>query len=334
MRTVSIGVENLCVPCCAHCRYCLLSWDGKPLGVDYDRGKHFTEKFAAELTDRRSDLRTFYYIGYCMDTPRLVDYIKFCQSIGSPAGEFLQLNGLDLRDERETERFVREIAAAGVKRVDLTFYGLRECHDRFAGRTGDFDFLLRLLWAAERAGLEADISLPILRENMDQVDGLLDLLAGFSVGQYFAFLPHGKGRGRLLENQRLTRAEFDSLSQRVRACFSPRVKYRTEGEWIREGNWLSPETRTLTLSLTPDKIGQLEEMPAEEIVAMLEELDDRFYAQMPPVAELARLYGDPDSDRMYRLRDLELAWRQRFLRERGTGLHDMDDERGHFSIRA
>ncbi len=333
MKTTAIGVENLCVPCHAHCRYCLLNWNGRTFGVDYDRGKRFTERLFSELKLERPDLGVFYHIGYCMDGPRLPDYIRFCRSVGSPSGEFLQINGLALRDREEAEGYIRDIASLGIRRVDLTFYGLREYHDRFAGRTGDFDLLLALLDAAGLVGVQAEVSLPILRENMAQADALLGLLKEYQVGRYFAFLPNGKGRGRTIEDQRLTRAEFESLSREVRACFSPNVRYQTEAEWIRDGIWPVPMTRTLTLSLTPENIDELEAMPAGAVASMLEEMDDHFYAAMPQPAELAACCGDPEGRKMYRLRDLLLEWRGRFLETSGYSLHDMDDERGHFSVR-
>lgn len=333
MKTSAIGVENLCVPCACRCRYCLLSYDGKPVGVDYDRGQRFAERFLSGLEQARPDLRRFYYIGYCMDTSALAGYIRFCQRIGSPSGEFLQLNGLAVRNAEETERFIDEIAGAGVKAVDMTFYGQETYHDRFSGRAGDFAFLLRLLDSAGRAGITVRVSFPVIRENMAQAEALLDTLDGYRVGEYYAFLPHSKGRGRTLSSQRLTRAEFDALPERVRNCFSSRAEYRSEGEWLREGNWPQPETRTLTLSLTPENIGRLELMPAEDIAAMLEALDDRCWAALPSPMELARRYGDPAGPRIYRRRDLLLEWRRRYVRESGRRLPDMDDERGHFSVR-
>ena len=227
-----------------------------------------------------------------------------------------------------------EIARAAVRSVDMTFYGQRQYHDRFAGRPGDYDFLFRLLAAAEKAGLELEVSLPVIRENMDQTPGLLDSLERFPVKRYFAFLPHGKGRGWQLNGQRLTRSEFEALPERVRACFSPKVAYRTEADWLRLGQWPEPESRTLTLSLTPANIDGLERMPAEDIVRMLEGMDDRYYAAVPAPPELAARYGDPWGERMYRLRDLLLEYRQRFWREQGAGLANMDDETACFSVRS
>ena len=334
MRTTAINVENLCVPCGCRCRYCLLAYSGRTVGVDYGRGEGFAEQLFRQLEEQRPDLGRSFYIGYCMDTPMLRDYIRFCQRTGSPSGTFLQMNGLAIRDEAETERLVMEIARAGVQSVDMTFYGQRAFHDRFAGRPGDYDFLFRLLAAAERAGLKLAVSLPVIRENMDQLPGLLDALEGFSIERYFAFLPHGKGRGWQLNGQRLTRAEFEALPERVRACFSPKVTYRTEAEWLRLGEWPVPESRTLTLSLTPENIDELERTPAVQIVRMLERLDDEYYAALPASRDLAARYGDMHGERMYRQRDLLLEYRQRFFREQGEALTDMDDERGHFSVRS
>ncbi len=333
MRTVAIGVENLCVPCGCRCRYCLLSYDGRPVGVDYERGKQFTEHFFGELERTRPELPRFYYIGYCMETPMLTDYIRFCQSIGSPSGEFLQLNGLAMREEEAADRLMERLAAVGIKTIDTTFYGQREYHDRFAGRQGDFDLLLRLLGSAGRAGIRRRVSLPIIRENMAQAQALLETLDGYSVEEYFAFLPHCKGRGWALNSQRLTRPEFDALPAPVRARFSPQVAYRSEEEWLRLGEWPRPESRTLTLSLTPENIGRLEQMPAEQIAAMLEDLDDRYSAAVPPPSELAARYEDPAGQRMYRQRDLLLEWRRRYLLDSGDDVPDLDDERGSFSVR-
>ena len=44
MKTVSINVMNLCVPCENRCRYCLLSYDGKVSGVDYTRSEVYAKR--------------------------------------------------------------------------------------------------------------------------------------------------------------------------------------------------------------------------------------------------------------------------------------------------
>lgn len=331
MKTVSLGIENLCVPCHAHCRYCLLSSCGAVTGVSYERGKRFAERLFREARETRPDLRLFHYIGYCMDSEHLLDYIAFSQSIRSPSAGFLQLNGLKLRDEADTDRFVSQIVDAGIRTIDLTVYGLREYHDRFAGRAGDFDFLLRILKAAQAHGLEVHLSVPVTRENADQLEELLTQLEALHSGKIGLFLPHGKGRGRFLDPIRLTAEDRAGLSERAAAKLSA---YRTEGEWLADGGWEMPTERTLTLALTPEEIDRLESMSLEEILAYLEELDDRYYAALPSCEELAARYGDPSGTRLYRrFRDLYLEWQQRYFEDHPGDVWDMNDETHHFSVR-
>lgn len=329
MKTTSIGIENLCVSCNAFCRYCLLSSSGKTIGVDYERGKKFAKRIFDEAKKSCSDLQVFYYIGYCMDDACLVDYIKFCQETASPSAAFLQLNGLRMRDEAETKSFIAMIIDVGIKEIDLTFYGTREYHDRFAGRRGDFDYLLRILNSARGQGLKVRISIPVHKENCGQADALLRLL-GTDENVSF-FLPHSKGRGKNLNSLRLTTDDRDRLTP---VLTSQLEKYRSEGEWIQQIAKETVESRSLILSLKPENIDLLESMTLEEIIEHLEDLDDRYYAAIPSVQELATRYGDPFGKRLYRRsRDLYLEWQQKYLNDYKPDLWDMNDETHHFSVR-
>lgn len=331
MKTTSIGIENLCVPCHAYCRYCLLSSCGKATGVDYSRGKCFAKRLHAELKEKRPDLQVFHYIGYCMDDSNLLDYIRFSQEIDAPSARFLQLNGLRFRGRSETAELIRQIHEAGVESVDLTFYGTRAYHDKFAGRAGDFDFLLELLRAANEEGLDVYASLPVTKENIGETDELLELLDGFRLSRTSVFLPHSKGRGRSMSNLRLTADDCVDLSPRLAAYLS---EYRTEETFLKAPALERPQSRSLILSLKPDNIQWLESLAAEEIISYLEEMDDNYYGAIPPVEELAVRYGNRNGKRMYRrFRDLYLEWQQRFLEDTGARIWDMNDETHHFSVR-
>ena len=331
MKTVSLGVENLCVPCHAHCKYCLLSSRGDISGVEYERGKQLAARLFREAKEKRPDLHVFHYIGYCMDCEYLRDYIEFSKVIDSPAAEFLQLNGLELRNEAETEHLVLELIAAGIKLIDLTFYGLREYHDQFAGRKGDFDYLMRILQAAKIKVLNAQISIPVTKENLLQIDELLVRLEEIHSGKIMLFLPHSKGRGRSLSHLRLEIQDLGLLSEKAETKLSG---CRTEGEWLADGEFELPARRTLTLALDPTQLDRFESMTLEEILVYLEGLDDRYYASIPSAEELAVLYGKRSGNRLYRrFRDLYLEWQQRYIFEHGLDVWDMNDETHHFSVR-
>ena len=331
MRTVSFNIANYCVPCHAHCRYCLLSSCGQVSGVDYRRGEALAHRVLTELAEKRPDISGSFYIGYCMDTVDLRDYIRFSGEHWSPGASFLQMNGFGFREATELLSMMQRIREEGVRLIDLTFYGTEEYHDCFAGRKGDFRFVLQMVSAAIQSDLPVNISIPLLRSNLDQMDDLRSILSGFPVARYSYFLPHSKGRGKTLQDQRITRQEFEKLPGEIREAFW-KIPHQTEAEWIAAGKWEKLEKRNLTLVLTEDNIQTLESMKAADIISQLETMDDRYLSQLPTIPELAEKYGDPDNDQLFRYRDLLLKWQQQFIADAGNTIYDMHDETHHFSV--
>lgn len=332
MQTVSINVSNLCVPCENRCRYCLLSWDGKLRGVDYDRSAAYARRFYEWLKENRPDLSFAFYYGYSMEHPRLLDTIDFAREIGSPGGKFLQFDGMKFRDDSEIRVLLNALQAHGIEFIDLTFYGTREYHDRFAARKGDFDYMLRILKTANEVGLKVNCGIAMNHENADQAGELLDILRKYRLNHVFAFVPHGEGRGETLEPVRFRLCDYESLPDRVKELFN-RKKFRPEGEWVREKTFSTPKKRVLTVGLTPENIDFFEKLGFAETIGYLEKLDDDYYAAIPPLKELAETYGAPDETRFYSERDLYLKYQRRYIREYGLSLTDMNDERFCFSRR-
>ena len=304
-----------------------MGYNGGVAGAGYKRGKDLARRIASE-----SPVKFNYYIGFCMDTPEHFDYIAFCRETGSSSGRFLQMNGFAGKLYGDIEVLMGRIRDAGVELIDLTFYGLPDYHDSFAGRAGDFELLMKMLKAANAVQLPAHISAPITEENAGQMEGLFDILSKFNTDSIGLYLPHAKGRGWLLEPKRLRNSTFEQLPMPVR-LHMPKIRTQTEAQWHHEGVFPEPEERCLTLSLTSKNIGRYEGISALDMIKELETLDDAFYAAVPPAAELAGLYGDPAGDKLYRYRDLVLFWTRKYVRENNIALHDMTDERGHFSVR-
>lgn len=42
---------------------------------------------------------------------------------------------MKMRDDEELQSYLLKLKALGIATIDLTFYGLRQHHDQFAGRT-------------------------------------------------------------------------------------------------------------------------------------------------------------------------------------------------------
>ena len=81
---------------------------------------------------------------------------------------------------------------------------------------------------AEKTGLQVSISVPLLRDNLDQMAELRNVPEIAAAGRYSYFLPHSKGRGRNIQDQRITKQEFEQLPEEVRASFQ-KVKHMKIG---------------------------------------------------------------------------------------------------------
>lgn len=326
MKTASVLVQTLCVPCACRCRHCLLSWDGKTIGAEYDRSQRYALDLYQWLRAERPEVSFHFSFGYSMDHPRLLDAIDFMQSIGSVGGEYLQMDGLRLRDAAGAARLMSDLQQHGVKQLNFTFYGTQAYHDAFAGRKGDFDFLLRLIKAGVKQGLSVSAGIELTSENAEQIDALLDTLQALGVARITLLVPHGEGRGAQLQGVRFSAQAEALLSPRARALLNRRI-FRTEGEWVQTGDFAPADQRMLLLSLTPKNIGAFEKLDYAAALARVEALDEAYYAAIPPLAELAARYGDAHSPLFYRQRDLYLHYQKRFIAENGLRLYDVNDER-------
>ena len=326
MKTTSVMLQTLCVPCQCRCRYCLLSWAGQTVGADYDRCERLAARFHDWIGQERPDLSFNFSFGYSMEHPRLFDALRFLNSIGSVTGEFLQCDGLRFRTDDEIETLLSGLGDCGVKHLNFTFYGTRDDHDRFAARKGDFDFMLRLLSRAAAHGFKTSAGMPLTRENAAQAGTLYESLAERGADRITPFVPHAEGRGALLDPIRLTQTDYDSLDTPVRQRLN-RERYRTEAEWLALKDWNEPQRRSLLISLTPENIARYEDAPFDEIIAEVERLDEAYYAALPSYEALAARYGNPEGDCFYGRRDLFARYQKAFIREHRLALYDVTDER-------
>ena len=327
MQTSSILMQTLCVPCACRCRYCLLSWDGHTAGADWDRSVRFARGFQDWLKQNRPDLSFSFSFGYSMEHPDLKGALRTLREIGSPQASYLQCDGLRMRTEEECKEFAGMLRAEGVQALNFTIYGERAYHDRFAGRCGDFDLLLRLMNAAGREGMEISAGVPLTADNLSQVSELIPFLESLPAAPHiFLFIPHGEGRGAKLQPFRLKEEAFLALPDHVRALLN-RSLFRPEREWIEGGFYQEETQRTLILSLQAQCMARYEAMTPADLIREAEELDDAYYRAFPPFQELALRYGDPESTLLYRQRDLYHYYRRQYAAEFGVEVYDVTDER-------
>ena len=329
MKTVSVNVMDLCVPCANRCRYCLLSYDGRVSGVDPDRAMDYARRFAAWLRENRPEVEFLFGWGYSMEHPRLQDMVRFARELGCVTGEFLQFDGMAFRSEQELERFLTELKREGIRLIDLTFYGTEAYHDRFAARQGDYRLMMDTLKAANRVGLDVSVSIPLTRENLHQLDDLLWELGRYDTVRTACFIPHAEGRGRLLDPVRLTLDEFEQLPPKQQRLLN-RIRFRTEEEWVRASELPGEESRALTFTLSKENLPKLERMGFAGAIEHLEGLDDAYHRAVPGFETLLQLYGDPEGRELYSMRDLHQHYQRRYIADHGLALYDIHDERQCF----
>lgn len=330
METRSINILNLCVPCYNHCKYCLLSWDRECLGIDYDRSVKYARKFYEWLIENNKAIEFVYYFGYSMEHPKLLDAIKFMQETNSPGGEFLQFDGMKMRPEKELYDLMQSLKVVGIKLIDFTFYGTKEYHDAFAGRKGDFELMMNSLEIALEVGINVEVGIPVLKDNLNQLNKLVQIFLEKKV-KTFLFVPHSGGRGVNLKELKITLEDYESLSDKVKLLLN-RNNYRTPIEWLQN----PPEdykNRALTLSLLPDNIDGLEHKSFEETVKDLEQMDERYYSVVPSFRILLEKYADKEDRGLYSKKDLYHLYQKRYIKENALDFYDMCDERFSGSIR-
>lgn len=330
MKTNSINVFNLNVPCSCHCRYCLLEWNGEPIGVNYERSINYAKSFYNWLKENRPALGFTYYFGYSMEHPKLFETIKFMQETNSPSGKFLQFNGMKQRNIEELKSFIRQLKQIGIETLDFTFYGTKEYHDKFAARNGDYDLMMNTITIALEEKLNIDVGIPVTKENLYDLDKLVDIFMNLKVN-LFLFTPHSVGRGVRLFEQKITSTDYNSMNEKVKKYFN-RENNRTQYEWF-----LNPpkqvENRVLTLSLLPSNIEELENTSFEDIISCLEEKDEKFYAIIPSFNELLIKYVDENDNRIYSKKDLYTIYIRKYIEEYNLKIKDITDERFSGSIR-
>jgi len=323
---------NLCVPCENRCRYCLLSYDGKTTGVEYKRSETYARRFYEWTEQNRPDLSFLFGFGYSMEHPALLDAIDFCRSIGSATGEFLQFDGMKFRNQAELRRLLLDVQAHGIKMIDLTFYGTRDYHDKFAARHGDYQLMMDTLAAANEIGLDVSVSVAMTHENAGQIDALLSEVACYQAKRIACFIPHSEGRGRLLNAIRFSSEDYARLSEQAKSHFNP-SRFKTEREWLAANEFPNYEKRMLAVTLTPDNVDFFEQLDFAQTILYLEQLDDAYYSAIPTLAELAKIYGNPDNEQFFSIRDLFLCYQRQYIQEKRLKIYDINDERQCFSRR-
>ena len=319
-RDTGIAIQWFGFSCRCRCRHCLLRSGAKVTTVPFQKAKALAERFvrwreANGVSGFPVDLTT----GYACDSPHVLDVVRFNRTYGATS-QFFSANGIGFRTEEELRRLFSSLKDAGTGIVGVTFYGLRDRHDRWAGRKGDFDYVLLVARVGAEVGLERRESIFLWRESIPDLIPLLDLLDGLPgpLRDRGLFPWDYRGRGKSLERERVTSFDVENLPERARRLINldGHKGYRSEAEWVRRiaaGDFSKKDRRYYCLTVWDDNIQRFEAMDCDRILQDMRDEDERLYQAIPSLPTLARLYGRKSGKRLYSLRDLEWKWTDLYL---------------------
>ena len=133
-----------------------------------------------------------------MEHPDLKDAIRTLRKLGGPTADYLQCDGMKMRNDTECIELMGMLYNEGIKQLNFTLYGFSDYHYRFAGRKGDFELLIQMMRAAKESQLPFSTGIPLTAENIHQVDNLVSILQDIGSEKVFLTIPHEEGHGKQL----------------------------------------------------------------------------------------------------------------------------------------
>jgi hypothetical protein len=231
----------------------------------------------------------------------------------------LQMGGCIFMPEDDLERYFDGHRRAGYNSFSMTLSGYRELHDLWAGRKGEFDFLMLAAKIGAKLGYKRRENVMLSYSSLPQLQQLTD---------YLDTLPGEKSRGigpvgyfgwaRMLEKERITRADLPKIPPHLMQYW-PRMLHKSEREWF---EWIHakyksdmPRNKHVAVIMNVQNIGSLETAPCEDIYQKYYEQYMQVYRQIPEVTTLSEKYGDPTNAKIYTLYEMESKWLQPYLTE-------------------
>ncbi|MGP0082661.1 MAG: hypothetical protein ACLP0B_03390 [Steroidobacteraceae bacterium] len=332
----SLTIDANVSPCAHICRYCSVGDRGPKFPLE--RWMTFVERFLDWRKGRGGDApdvqRGFVGPSFNFEIKTYATLRKWYQCKVGSNWNWLAIGGLKMRGEEEMRRWLSERQGLGLEGVKASFTGHGAVHDRWNGRHGDFDFLMRTLRTAAEIGLGHSTtlfltksSLPLMDELVDKLDALPTPHKGRHVCPYY-YIAHGAHH----EAERITEEDRENLTGVVTEGLGTILILRSEREWIESirGDGEAPTDIFLHLELNAENVDRLEAMSCDEIFADLEARARASLATFPSLHELADTYGDRNGTKIYMFaRDLDRMWLDRFL---GANPIDLDRQLLHYHL--
>ncbi|MFA4916792.1 MAG: heme b synthase [Syntrophales bacterium] len=113
-----------------------------------------------------------------------------------------------------TEEMAGKMRDAGIRRVSISIDGMdAKSHDAFRGVSGAFSGAMTGIEALKKAGIDFQLNTTIVRTNLAQIKGILDLAIGLGAAAHHIFLLVPTGRGKEMSDQSLSPDDYEKTLQ-------------------------------------------------------------------------------------------------------------------------
>ncbi|UJB66738.1 hypothetical protein YS110_19185 [Acidovorax sp. YS12] len=314
-------IEANAAPCAHICRYCCIG-DRTPK-FPFARWLSFVGRFidwGKAHGPEGISLDGGFLPSYNFDITTFIEFDAWYQRTHGSKMKWIQLGGLPLMEEWQMRHWLTERQAVGAENVHASFVGHGAVHDRWNGRRGDFDFLMRTLRTARELGFTNSIalfltksSLPLMEELLEKLDALPPTCEERHVRPFYY-----QGHGAHRESEYITEEDRERLPRCVTDLIGEYWNLRSEREWIEviRSEKPVPTDIGLHLVLTPQNIDRLEATACGDIFADLEARARATLSTLPSLHELADIYGDRNGTKIFMSEsEVDRLWLHRFLDE-------------------
>ncbi|MCS4541265.1 MAG: heme b synthase [Euryarchaeota archaeon] len=109
-----------------------------------------------------------------------------------------------------TPEIAKKLKEAGIKRVTASLDGASpQSHDNFRKVPGAFESTLKGIEACRQAGISLQVNTTVTKQNIEEIEKILDLVIKLGVDAWHVFFLVPTGRGKLIEEKELPPEEYE-----------------------------------------------------------------------------------------------------------------------------
>ena len=200
---IPLEVTRRCVLNCAHCR------------AGAEDKSYENELITTEILDFLADVASFSkpIIILTGGEPMLRDDIFDIARYGTELGLRMVMAPCGIW---VTEEKAKKMIDAGIRRISLSLDGATgESHDRFRGQSGSFDAVMSAMENAKKVELEFQINTTITKDNINELEKILEIAIKSGAVAFHPFLLVPTGRAKGMIDKELSSDEYEETLNQI-----------------------------------------------------------------------------------------------------------------------